>query len=178
MEPFIGQIQAFGFDFAPKGWAKCDGAFLLTFEHPVLYSLLGTRYGGDGLTTFGLPDLRGRSLVGAGQLPGLENIDQGTTGGAENVTLKVNHLPSHNHTATLYGEAVLAESGNPNNKMLALSDQHIYARKDSNPDNQKTLDPASIQVANTGDGQSFNVRNPYLGINFCIALDGQFPPRN
>jgi len=97
MEQFLGQIQAFGFNFAPRGWAKCEGQLLPISSNDALFSLLGTTYGGDGRTTFGLPDLRSRSIVGVGQGPGLSSIRQGQMRGTEHVTLTGSNLPSHSH---------------------------------------------------------------------------------
>ncbi len=96
-DPFIGQIQTFGFNFAPRGWARCDGQLLPISSNSALFSLLGTTYGGDGRTTFGLPDLRGRAALHQGQGPGLSNRNLGQRAGAENTTLTVNQMPSHNH---------------------------------------------------------------------------------
>ncbi|MCB0630228.1 MAG: phage tail protein, partial [Lewinella sp.] len=97
MEPFLGQIQPFGFNFPPRGWAFCDGQLLAISSNTALFSLLGTMYGGDGRTTFALPDLRGRSIVHIGTGPGLSHITQGEKGGRENVTLTTANMPSHNH---------------------------------------------------------------------------------
>ncbi|MEX1309383.1 MAG: tail fiber protein, partial [Candidatus Sulfomarinibacteraceae bacterium] len=101
--PFIGQIQLFGFNFPPRGWAFCEGQLLAISSNTALFSLLGTTFGGDGRTTFGLPDLRGRSAVGVGNGPGLSSVSWGQRSGAENVTLNVNTLPSHTHSAAVTG---------------------------------------------------------------------------
>ena len=101
MEPFIGQIQAFGFNYPPRGWAKCEGQLLAINAYQSLFSLLGTTFGGDGRTTFGLPDLRGRSIVGMGNGPGLGDVRWGEKGGAENHTLTAAQIPSHAHGVKL-----------------------------------------------------------------------------
>jgi len=97
LDPFIGQIQAFGFNFAPRGWSLCDGQLLAISSNTALFSLIGTAFGGDGRTTFGLPDLRGRTAVHVGRGPGLSNITWGQRGGRENVNLTIQELPAHNH---------------------------------------------------------------------------------
>lgn len=176
MEPFLGQIQAFGFNFAPRGWAMCDGQLLPISQNQALFSLLGTIYGGDGRTTFALPDLRGRSMVHMGTGPGLSLIQIGQRGGQESVTISVNEMPSHSHTATLHGETTAADKKNPNNKMLALTETNTYALPV--PAENKTMAAESIVIQSTGGGQSMNIRNPYLGVNICIALEGIFPSRN
>ena len=176
-EPFIGQIQAFGFDFAPIGWAKCNGQLIPISSNSALFSLLGTAYGGDGRTDFALPDLRGRSMVHMGDGPGLSSIQIGQRGGAESVTITVNQMPPHNHTATLHGETTLGDKPNPNNKMLAFTSTNIYAKADPTKDN-KTMAPESIVVQNSGGGQPLYIRNPFLGVNICIATVGIFPERD
>jgi len=173
MEPFIGQIQAFGFNFAPRGWAKCDGQLLSISGNEALFSLLGTTFGGDGRTTFQLPDLRGRSIVHPGQGPGLNNVRWGEKGGAETVTLSTANLPAHNHhtVMNLGGTAEEAGAGH----FLAASGA-IFS-EDAAPNS--TLNAGAITSGNTGNGQSFNNRNPFLGINYCIALGSfYFPSRN
>src|SRR5216117_169121 len=103
MEPFIGQIQAFGFSFAPRGWATCSGQILSIAQNTALFSLLGTTYGGNGQTTFALPDLRGRAMIGPGQGPALSSHVLGEVGGTESTTLNPNQMPAHTHTATFNG---------------------------------------------------------------------------
>lgn len=181
--PFLGQIQPFGFTFAPRGWALCQGQLLSIAQNTALFSLLGTMYGGNGQTTFGLPDLRGRSLVGMGQGPGLTNIVQGEMAGTETVTLISNNMPAHTHaataTSTLYAEGLPGTSTNPTGKMLG-GIQNGYIAQD--PAQDKALDPAAVQTTVTvqpaGGNQPFGIRDPYLGINYSIALQGIFPSRN
>lgn len=176
-EPFIGEIKPVGFNFAPRGWAFCDGQILPINQNTALFSLLGTTYGGDGRTTFGLPDLRGRSILHVGQGPGLQPITWGERGGRESVTLTVNEMPSHTHTATLHGETAIADRVGANGRMLAQNvNAPMYADVIPAPD--KTMAPESIRVQNSGNNQAFDNRNPFLGIYVCIALVGIFPSRN
>ncbi len=179
-EPFIGQIMPVGFNFPPRGWAHCDGQLLPISSNSALFSLLGTTFGGDGRTTFALPDLRGRILKHVGTGPGLQPVSWGQKGGNETVNISVAQMPSHNHTATLHGESTLANSGNPADRMLAFSDEanghNIYAQQVPNDD--QTMHAGSVKIANTGGGQSVDIRNPYLGIYVCIALVGVYPSRS
>jgi microcystin-dependent protein len=175
MEPFIGQVCMFGFSFPPRGWATCDGQLLPIAQNTALFSLLGITYGGDGKTTFGLPDLRGRAAVGDGNGPGLNPIANGQRGGHQITTLTANNLPSHTHSATLHAESALGNSANPNGKMLA-GVQNMYAAPD--PADNKTLASDSIVVNSTGGSTPFDNLDPYLGMNYCIALVGIFPSRS
>ena len=171
MEPFIGQIQPFGFNFAPRGWAQCFGQLLPIQQYTALFSLLGTTFGGDGRTTFALPDLRGRSIVGIGAGPGLSNITWGERGGNETTNLTVNNLPPHNHTVSV---AVNTATGEESSSTMYLS-SHASAFNDSASAGAVL---SGVSSGNTGSGQSFSNREPFLGINVCIALVGVFPSRN
>jgi len=166
MEPFLGQIQAFGFNFAPRGWAMCEGQILPIAQNTALFSLLGTTFGGDGRTSFALPDLRGRSIVGLGNGPGLSTISWGERGGAENHTLSVGQMPAHTHNIGVNTAA--GEEANPNGKHIAGITDGFAENADGN------LAPPTSQ----GGSQSFGIRSPFLGINVCIALQGVFPSRN
>ncbi|MEM7185971.1 MAG: tail fiber protein [Bacteroidota bacterium] len=166
MTPFIGQIQAFGFNFAPRGWAKCDGQLLAISQYSALFSLLGTTYGGDGRTTFALPDLRSRSIVHIGNGPGLDNIAWGEKGGATSHTLTIAQLPPHTHEVGVNTAA--GEEADPSGKHIANS-----ADSFAEDSNANLAAPTSV-----GGGQSFNIRNPFLGIEVCIALEGIYPSRN
>lgn len=168
MEPFIGQILAVGFGFAPRGWATCEGQLLPITSNEALFSLLGTTFGGDGRTTFGLPDLRGRSIVGQGTGPGLSNIRWGQRGGAETHTLTLAQMPSHTHAIGVNTAA--GEEGNPAGNHLA---SHASAFAEDPSTGQNLANPAS-----QGGGQSFNIRSPYLGMYYIIALVGIYPSRN
>ncbi|MBX2827116.1 MAG: tail fiber protein [Flavobacteriaceae bacterium] len=166
MEPFIGQIQAFGFNFPPRDWAHCDGQLLSIASFSALFSLLGTTYGGDGRTTFGLPDLRGRSIVHVGSGPGLSPISWGQRGGAENHTITVAQMPAHTHNIGV--QTADGEESNPSGKHIAMQTDAF-----SEDANANLAPPASM-----GGNQSFNIRNPYVGIYYSIALSGLFPSRS
>lgn len=169
MEPFIGQIQAFGFNFAPQGWAKCDGQLLPISSNTALFSLLGTTYGGDGRTTFGLPDLRGRSIVHAGNGPGLSNINLGQKSGEEQVTLSINNMLAHNHTVAVSNED--GEESDPTNRVIA-------ANAASFNDDASGATLKNNSVSTVGGSQAFGIRSPFIGINVCIALVGIYPSRS
>ncbi len=171
MDPFIGQIQAFGFNFAPRGWAFCDGQLLPISQNTALFSLLGTTYGGDGRLTFALPDLRGRSIIHPGQGPGLSSITQGERAGSENITLTGNNMPSHNHNVSV---AVNSGSGEESSSTSYLAG-HANAFSEA-PTSGAAL--AGVNQTNAGGNQPVNIRNPFLGIYICIALQGIFPSRN
>lgn len=176
-EPFIGEIRAFGFNFAPRSWASCDGQMMAISQNTSLFSLIGTIYGGDGRTTFALPDLRGRSMINDGAGPGLTPFQIGQHFGSERITLGINNLPSHNHIATLHGEAKVGNSANPKDRMLAkTSTDTPYIAQDLK--DNVSMDPNSIIVSNTGGNQSFPILAPRLAVNICIALHGVFPSRN
>ncbi len=172
-EPFIGQIGVFGFSFAPRGWAKCDGQLLSISSSTALFSLLGTTYGGDGRTTFGLPDLRGRTALHQGTGPGLSNRKLGQSAGGETVTLTANSMPTHTHVATLKGSVVAPiGTATPTGMVLAAGNKYLPGNSDTD------MGATSITNANTGGGQAHANMQPYLVINFCIALQGVFPSRN
>jgi microcystin-dependent protein len=182
-EPFLGQIQAFGFNFAPRGWAMCQGQILSIAQNTALFSLLGTTYGGNGQTTFALPDLRGRSMIGIGQGPGLSPITLGEQSGTENVTLTTNNLPAHIHsataTSTLEAEGLPGTAANPQGKMLAgIPNGYINPDATQNKALSSEAVTTNVTVGPTGGSQPFGIRDPYLGLNICIALQGIFPPRN
>jgi microcystin-dependent protein len=171
MEPFIGQIQAFGFNFAPRGWALCNGQMLPISQNQALFSLLGTTYGGNGQTTFALPNLQGRSIVHAGQGPGLSNIQQGLMWGQETVTLLPTNMPAHNHPVSIAVNTAGGEESAATNYIAS----HASAFSEA-PAGSAVLKGATSAPA--GGGQAFSIRNPYLGINVCIALQGIFPSRS
>jgi microcystin-dependent protein len=173
-EPFLGEIRLFGFNFAPRNWAKCDGQLLPISQNSALFSLLGTTYGGDGRTTFGLPDLRGRVSIHQGQGPGLSDRRIGQRNGAENTVLSVAHLPPHDHAAQLKASALSSNQIDPTGNSLAVGREDTYL--DATPDQNMNAD--SVVIENTGNGQSFTNMQPYLVGNWCIALVGVFPPRN
>lgn len=168
-EPFIGEIKMFAGNFAPRGWALCDGQLLAISQNDALFSLLGTIYGGDGRTTFGLPDMRGRLPLHLGTGPGLSPRTIGSRGGQENVTITSNQLPAHSHTFQATSE--FAESTTPSGNTLAASTgASIYGSGTAIAMN------AAI-VENTGGSQSHTNVMPYTCMNFIIALLGIYPSR-
>lgn len=174
IEPFLGEIMIVGFNFAPEGWALCDGQLLPISQNQALYSLLGTTFGGDGETTFALPDLRGRSALHAGQGPGLSYRNLGERGGEENVILTQNQIPSHNHSLIVNSE--LGISDNPTGNYLASNSEGIkhYTGAPGSP----VPSANSGSIGNSGGRQSHTNMPPYLGIHHIIALVGIFPSEN
>ena len=178
-EPFIAEIRIFANNFAPRNWAFCNGQLLPISQHTALFSLIGVIYGGDGRTTFALPDLRGRTAIGPRNGPGLSPYQLGQKGGAERVTLTVNQIPSHSHsaTATLHGTGTRGNSAVPNGNIMASKPRtNVYS--DAAPD--VTMSPAAVSIANanTGGSQSHENRMPFIAINHIIAIQGVFPSRN
>lgn len=169
-EPFIGQIITVGFNFAPKGYATCDGQLLSIAQNTALFSLLGTTFGGNGTTNFGLPDLRGRAPLHQGQGPGLTPRVMGETSGEENHTLINNEMPMHNHLANAFDSD--ADTGKPSGAALGVTSAATY--KVSSPNTQ--MHPQMIGLS--GGNQPHNNMQPYQVINFCIALEGIYPSRN
>lgn len=170
MEPFIGQIMMFAGNFAPRGWAFCDGQLLSIASNSALFSILGTTYGGDGRTTFALPDLRGRVPMHAGTGPGLTPRQLGEKGGIETTSLTVNNLPPHNHTMNVFNGS--AKSGTATGNLLGNAQTEVYSSE--NPSG--TMSPAA--VGNTGEGQPVPVVQPFQCVNYIIALVGIFPSRS
>ena len=167
-EPFLGQISMFGFAFAPKGWAFCNGQLLSIAQNTALFSLLGTTYGGDGQTTFALPNLQSRCPLHFGQGAGLSERDLGEQGGVESVTLLTTQMPQHSHLVNAFGED--ASTSDPSGSVPAAGGAYNGA-PDGTKMNAQMNDP-------TGGGQPHDNMTPFLGINFCIALSGIFPSRN
>lgn len=169
-EPFLGQLMVGGWNFCPRGWARADGQILSIAQNTALFSLLGTTYGGNGQTTFALPDLRGRAPIHNGQGPGLPSYDIGEVGGSTSFTLSVNQLPSHSHPvkATNVG----SDKPGPLGKYLGLNADPMYHLGPPN------VNMAADMVAPTGGNQPVSHRGPYLGLQWCIALEGIFPSRD
>ncbi|MBS1904116.1 MAG: phage tail protein [Bacteroidetes bacterium] len=173
-EPFIGQIIQTGFNFAPYGYATCDGQLMSIAQNTALFSLLGTQFGGDGRVTFGLPDLRGRAPIHQGQGPGLTPRDMGEMSGSEDVTLINSEMPMHNHLVSTTN--VAGALGTPNGNFIAASSDSgsvVYFRPTSDG---STLNVQTIGLA--GGNQPHDDMEPYLVISFSIALEGIFPSRN
>ena len=178
IDPFIGQIMTFGGNFCPRGWSTTDGQLLPISQNTALFSILGTTYGGDGRTTFALPDLRGRVKVGPGQGPGLTFHPLGQKFGSETRNLTVAEMPMHSHTAVLHAESAPGTTGNPTGNLLGVNtaDADPYALP--NPAAEVAMSTDSIRVSNTGGSQPFDIMQPSLAITTCIALVGIFPSRN
>lgn len=179
MEPFLGQICLFGFDYAPTGWALCNGQMMSIAQNNALFALLGTTYGGNGQTTFALPDLRGRVAINQGGGPGLSPHTIGEVSGTENVTLIQTQMPAHNHMLAVSGSA--ATTNNPNGGVLAASagndgDGNPVTVNTYNATPNATANPQAISMA--GGNQPHENMQPYLTLNYCIALTGVFPSRS
>lgn len=166
--PFIGTIMAFGFNFPPVGWVLCNGSLLQIAEYDALFSLIGTTYGGDGITTFGVPDLRGRSPLSMGQGPGLSPYTQGQATGTESVTLLATQMPAHTHT--LMGTNAAPTTNNPNGAVLATADVWTNIAPDSNM--------LGTAVSLMGGNQPHENRQPSLVVNFCMATEGIYPSQS
>jgi len=171
-DPFVAEIRIFPFNFAPKGWAFCDGQILPISQNTALFSLLGTTYGGDGRSTFALPNLQGSAPMHPGQGPGLSLHDLGETGGSETVTLLESEIPSHAH-----GLMAVSQPGD----LADPTGRSVARASTGNPfqtvTNVNIVQMAAQTLAPTGGDQPHNNMMPYLTLNFCIALQGVFPPR-
>lgn len=174
MDFYIGQILMFGGNFAPRGFALCDGSLLAISNYQALFSILGTTYGGDGRSTFALPDLRGRVPLHPGAGPGLTPRMLGQRGGEEAVTLTVDQMPHHNHTVGVNDGA--GNSQAPANKVPAQSSKDADQYGDLPAPVVNTLDPNAVSM--TGGGQAHDNMQPYTAVNFIICLEGIYPPRN
>lgn len=170
-EPFVGEIRMFAGNFAPRGWAFCDGQLLAVSQNDALFSLYGTIYGGDGRTTFGLPDLRGRIPLHHGQGPGLSSRRLGSKGGSENETLTTNQLASHTHDFN--ANKTPASTSAPQGKVLAEGVGVRFYRTES-----QTESLASATIAHTGGSRSHTNLMPTLCIHFIVALFGIYPSRS
>ena len=171
-DPFIGEIRMFAGDFAPRNWSFCDGALLPISSNTALFSLLGTTYGGDGRTTFALPDLRGRLPLHPGSGPGLSTRHLGQRGGTEDETLTANQIPSHTHS--MQASSNLGNAPSPSTRVTAMSSS-FDAFIDETPGGAAL---ATEAVATAGGSQPHTNLQPYLCINFIIALQGIFPSRS
>lgn len=170
-DPFIAEIRIFPFNFAPKGWAFCDGQLLPLSQNTALFSLLGTTYGGNGKTTFALPDLRGAAPMHPGQGPGLSLHDLGEASGTETVTLLQSEMPSHPHSLRV-AAGDPADHFDPTGMVLSRSNNgHAWA-----PPSQLVAMESNM-ISPVGGSLPHNNLMPYLTLNFCIAMQGVFPPR-
>lgn len=179
-DPYLSMIEAFGFSFAPRGWALCAGQTLSITQNQALFSLLGTAYGGNGTTTFNLPDLRARIPIGFGQAPGLSPYSLGAAGGEETHRLSAGEVPSHSHVLNAINNGQSNGTDIPGSTVLLGSG---YAIEAGNPVENIYSDaapsiPMGDNVVSPTGGVPHENRMPFLTINFCIALTGIFPPRN
>jgi microcystin-dependent protein len=181
-EPYIGEIMMFAGNFAPQGWALCDGSVLSIAQNTALFAILGTTYGGNGQTTFALPDLRGRAPVHPGQGPGLSPYALGQNGGVEQVSLTTAQMPAHTHlataTVTINVNDSRADATSPNGAVLSQPEAASYAAE---PDGTSTMNARAVTAAVTvglaGNSAPVPTLSPYLCVNFIIALQGIFPSR-
>lgn len=171
-EPFIGQIKNFAGNFAPRGWAFCEGQLLSVNQNQALFTILGTTYGGDGRTSFALPDLRGRVALHAGSGPGLTPRNLGARGGTQENVLSVAELPSHSHQ--MQASSAAASDKSPAGNLLAVSRRGDLYGNAAGP----TTALANAAVASSGAGQSHANEMPFQCINYIIALEGIFPSRS
>ncbi|MEM9276715.1 MAG: tail fiber protein [Cyanobacteria bacterium P01_F01_bin.143] len=179
-EPFIGEIKIFGGSFAPRGWALCNGDLLAISGNTALFAILGTTYGGDGRTTFALPDLRSRLSVHSGNGSagiGLPAVQLGERGGAIDVTLNANNIAGHTHPGNLRSVVETANATIPVSAALGITSANQYYSGSTAPSQNMATGSVTVD-ANSGGGTAVNIRNPYLGLNFIIALEGTFPSRN
>lgn len=179
MDPFVGEIRAVGFSFAPNNWAMCDGSVLPINRYTALFSILGTTYGGDGKTTFALPDLRGRAIVNAGRGQGLANYPLGAQAGTEKVVLTKDQVPPHVHVfggnfnvSTVPGDQTQAA-----HNFLAVSPSAQYAAA-SDPNTTMAAGMIAGTGGLTGNNEAHTNLQPYLALNYVIALTGIFPQRS
>lgn len=183
MDEYLSVIKIFGCNYAPDGWATCEGQLVSIAANTALFSLLGTTFGGDGRTTFALPDFRGRVPIGEGQGPGLQSYRLGQRGGVETAVLTAGQMPAHTHIATaasqLFAEAAPGSSQNPQGRMLA-GGTNFYAPEA--PSENRQLSSQSVMTtvtnANTGGGQGIPLIQPYLCVTACICMQGVFPSRS
>jgi len=175
MDPFVAEIRIFPFNFAPKGWAFCDGQLLPLSQNTALFSLLGTTYGGDGKSNFALPDMQGNAPMHPGQGPGLSLHDLGETGGSETVTLLESEMPGHQHSMMAFNNPPPAAAGTPDPTVSLARSSGTTVYKATPFGGVGNMNDNAIAPA--GGDQPHNNMQPYLTLNFCIALQGVYPPR-
>ncbi|WP_298295529.1 tail fiber protein [uncultured Litoreibacter sp.] len=176
-DPFLAQIVMFGSNFAPRSWAFCDGQLLPISQNSALFSLLGTIYGGDGRTSFGLPEMRGRVPIHAGNGPGLSPRRLGERGGSESETLTQAQIPQHNHNVTMRADSRSGNTDNPAGNIISTGSGTTLFRPNSARDDVNMASDALTQN-NVGGSQSHNNMQPFIAVNYIIALQGIFPSRN
>ncbi|MEM9059363.1 MAG: tail fiber protein [Pseudomonadota bacterium] len=175
-EPFIGEIRIFGGNFAPRSFAFCNGQLLPISQNTALFSILGTIYGGDGRSTFALPDLRGRAAIGSGRGPGLSEQRLGQKTGADGITLAPSQIPPHTHQ--MVGSSTSVEDGeaDPTGRLLGSSEEEDEGLTYHGPQGLQNF--ASDALSNTGDSQPHSNMQPFIAVNYIIALQGLYPSRS
>lgn len=179
MDPFVGEIRAVGFNYAPRGWALCDGSLLQIRQYTALFSILGTQFGGDGRNTFALPDLRGRAIVNPGQGLGLSPYQVGAKAGVESVALSLAQTPAHIHGfggKFNINPTPPSNSATPTGNYVGVPSQAQYS--DTASTDTMAANSVTGTVGTAGDGQPHDNRQPYLALNYVIALQGEFPQRS
>jgi microcystin-dependent protein len=179
MDPFVAEIRIFPFNFAPKGWAFCNGQILPISQNTALFSLLGTTYGGDGKSTFALPNMQGNAPMHPGQGQGLSLHDLGEVGGSQTVTLIQSEMAAHSHSLMAIS-AFNASDNSPQNNVLSkagAAGAPLNAYVPGSPNPSPIVQMAPTAIALNGSSQPHNNMQPFLTLNFCIALQGVFPPR-
>jgi microcystin-dependent protein len=172
-DPFVAEIRIFPFNFAPKGWAFCDGQLLPISQNTALFSLLGTTYGGDGKSNFALPNMQGDAPMHRGQGPGLSLHDLGETGGEDTVTLLQSEMPSHSHALVAAANTALVKLPDPTVSLARSKNANVYSDQ---PGNLVNLNLNTVAPA--GGSLPHNNMQPYLTLNYCLALQGVFPARS
>lgn len=178
MEPFLGEVRLMPYSFAPRGWMLCDGQLLPVSAHTALFSIIGTTYGGDGRSTFALPDLKARAATGAGQGPGLQDWEPGTRRGEDAVALTLREIPRHNHD--IRGLDTVGDANAPSASAYLGQDRRrggqnlrFLAPSGTAPDTRLAI----TALATSGESQPHENRQPFLSVNYCIAVEGLFPRR-
>lgn len=177
-DAYIGEVSPGGYNFCPRGTAMMNGQILSIAQNTALFALIGTIYGGNGQTTFALPNLQGRVPMHQGQSPGTSFRTLGEQSGTETNTLLLTQLPAHNHTALInVNNTATADSGNPTGNVFARAVSNTYENTDP-PTPGATMAASTVSVSVAGGNQPVNNMAPYLALNYCIATEGIFPPRN